>query len=477
VRISQRPAVNTSSGVVVYSTLNVQFMLKAQRPAWLSIGIIVLAILLNVSIINRAFVDNQNLFWMLIISIPLLIISIYSAWRSDHFLQKYFTDIIQPSTRQSHLKWSHSIYPNGMAPADLKVQIGNDQCSQPYTACILNIGLMKDANFESTFIQAQKQKEVECYEYSLSDEFNTYHLAAGGLVWRIGSDYTGCRTKNGHFDNKAFKRTACRWEVKMIELKLSSAIKPIYGVDSFPRSTEPINGKMSTSIFSGSAFSTFRDADGMIHFLSILRELSGGKPVGIRLRLNDKKEFYQICHAIRKAQIIPDFIVIEGSLESLSKVHSDQSFHTGMPLYEAILFVSRTLQIYGLQDKIKLIVDGKIISSFDILKVLALGADLVCTEMSRYVPIKYPADGELSRLNKIQSVYDVHDTLMLDTIQLMSVWGFKSVGDITLSKFFKKLDVLHSKIYDEVNAAIVCPIPVQKMYTSKIKHHRSKLYS
>jgi hypothetical protein len=438
-------------------------MLKARRPGWLTIGMIVLSLLLNVNIIISAFVDNQNLFWMLIVSIPLLIITIYSAWQPDRFFQKCFPGIIQPSTKQSYLQWSHSIYPNNIAPTDLKVQIGNDQCSQPYTACIFNVGLMEDTNSESTFIQARKQKEVECYEYSVTEELNTYHLAAGGLIWRIGSDYMGCRTENGHFDSKAFIKTACRSEVKMIELKLSSAIKPIYGADSFLGFTEPIKGKIGNSIFSDSAFSTFRDADGMVHFLSILRELSGGKPVGIRLCINDKKEFYQICHAVRKAQLIPDFIVIEGSFESIGKVHSHHSYHTGMPLYEALLFVSQTLQIYGLQNKIKVIADGKIISSFDILKVLALGADLVCTEMSRYAPVKYPVDGELSRHHKIQSVYDFHDTLMIGTIQLMRVWGFKSVSDITVSKFFNKLDVLHSKILDKLNAASVSPLSVQKI--------------
>jgi hypothetical protein len=449
-------------------------MLKSRRPAWLATGIIVLAFLLNVIIIKSAFDDNQHLLWMLILSIPLLIITIYSAWQTNHFLQKYFSDIIQPSTKHSHLQWSHSIYPNNITPADLKVQIGNDQCSQPYTACIFNVGLIKDTNFESTSIQTQKQKEVKCHQYSPSEELNTYHLAAGGLVWRIGSDYMGCRTENGHFDSKAFKKIACRSEVKMIELKLSSAIKPIYGIDSILGFAKPIEDKINNSIFSDSAFSTFRDADGMIHFLSILRELSGGKPVGIRLCINDKKEFYQICHAVRKAQLIPDFIVIEDRFESIGKVHSDQSFHTGMPLYEALLFVSEALQIYGLQNKIKVIVDGKIISSFDILKLLALGADLFCTEMPRYAPIKYPVGGELPRHTKIQSVYDFYDTLMIDTVQLMSIWGFKSVSDITLSKFFNMLDVLHSKIVDELNVAIVWPPSVQKISNSKIKPHRPR---
>jgi hypothetical protein len=332
---------------------------------------------------------------------------------------------------------------------------------------------MEDPYLESTFIQARKKKEVECYEYSVSKVLNTYNLAAGGLVLQIGPDYLGCRTENGHFNSNAFKETACRPEVKMIELKLSSAIKPAYSVNSVSDFVEPIKAKIGNSIFTDSAFTTFRDSEGMIHFVNTLRELSGGKPIGIRLCINDKKEFYQICHAIQKAQLIPDFIVIEDSFESTGIDHSNKGFHSGTPLYEALLFVSQTLQMYGLQNKIKVIAGGKIISCFDILKLLALGADLVCTEMSRYTPILYPVDGgRLSHHYKIQNVYDFHDRLMIDTSKLMSVCGFKSVSDITLSQFFNKLDVLHSKNFDELNGLCLYPASVKKIYTSKIKSHR-----
>ena len=449
-------------------------MLKARKPAWLIIGIIVLTLLLNIIIIKTAHVDNRNLFWMLIISIPLLIITIYSAWQTDRLLQKYFTDSAQPSTTQRHLQWSHSMYPNKITPTDLKVRIGNDQCSQPYHACILNVGEMEDPYLESTFIQARKEKDVECYKYSVSKVLNTYHLAAGGLIWQIGPDYLGCRNEKGHFNSNAFKEIACRPEVKMIELKLSSAINPIYSVNSVLDFVEPIKKKIDNSIFSDSAFTTFIDAEGMIHFVNTLRDLSGGKPIGIRLCINDKKEFYQICHAIQKAQLIPDFIVIEGSFENTDIVHSNKGFNTRTSLYEAILFVSQTLHMYGLQNKIKVIADGKIISCFDILKVLALGADLVCTEMPCCTPIKYPVDGgSLSHHYKIQNVYDFHDRLMRDTSKLMSVCGFKSVSDITLSKFFNKLDVLHSKNFDELNGlGIYPPASVKKIYTQKIKPQR-----
>ena len=178
--------------------------------------------------------------------------SIYNAWQTDQLFQEHFTNSLQPSAPQSHFEWlSHSIYPTKLAPTDLKVKIGNDQCSQPYTTCILNVGSMEDTDLGNTFIHATKEKELEYSEYSVDEGLNIYHLAAGGLVWQIESGYLGCRAENGHFNSKAFRKTARRPEVKMIELKLSSAIKPIYPVDSFLGFSEPIERKIDNSIFSG----------------------------------------------------------------------------------------------------------------------------------------------------------------------------------------------------------------------------------
>jgi glutamate synthase domain-containing protein 2 len=253
-----------------------------------------------------------------------------------------------------------------------------------------------------------------------------------------------------------YAKIASRPEVRLIELKLSAGIKPVYPGDPLLRFEKPVEHTIGNSIFSDPANTDFRDAEGMIHFLGDLRELSGGKPIGIRLCINDKKEFYQICHAFRKTQIIPDFIVVEGPLESTGTLHADQAFPAGMPLYDALLFVSQTLQVYGLQDKIRVIADGKIFSCFDILKVLAMGANVVCTEMPLYTTIKYTVGNRKPSLHHENgNKNDFHDSLMKDTVQVMKKCGFKSVDDITLSKFFSRIDVLHSKEFEELDAAVL----------------------
>jgi hypothetical protein len=268
------------------------------------------------------------------VSIPSLIIAIYNAWQPGHF--------------------SHLIYPAKPTPTDLKVQIGNDQCSQPYHALIFNIHSTEHSDLANTFIDPVKSKEHDYSQFSVAEGLETYRLATGCLVLQIRPGYQEYQTENGHFNSTALKKIAQRAEVKMIEL---------------------------------TANPTFRNAEGMIHFLNNLREISGGKPIGIRLCIDDKKKFYQICHAARKTQLIPDFIVVEGCTKNIN--HPQDAIQSRILLYDALQFVSQTLQLYGLQNRIKVIADGKITSGVQILKALALGANAVCMEMPRYTAIGY----------------------------------------------------------------------------------------
>ena len=404
----------------------------------------------------------QNLFWVLLITMPLLIVGIFTTKETNHILNKYCSISLQEDAKQEKYETlSHSIYPNKIDETDLKVLIGNDECLQPYNAFIFNIGSLKNTYPKKVIVQAVNDKKLDYLRNSYEENLCTYSLGAEDLVWQIGPEYIGCRTANGNFNSKVFKQNAGRPEVKMIELILSTAIKPVYTADSSLDIVDTINPKINNGIFPGSLYSTFREAEGMIHFLDSLRELSGKKPIGIRLCIRDKKDFREICHAICKTQLIPDFIVVEGSFEFISAVHKE------MPLYEALLFVSQTLQIYGLESKIKIIASGKIISCFDILRVLALGANAVCTEMPGYST----NDGKTFSLYKGQNLNDFRNYLLKTTVQAMKVCGFVNVGDITLSKFLRRLDLLHSNGFENLNDTILYPGVVKKLYNSKTKSY------
>ena len=445
-------------------------MSKNKKITWSIGSIIVLGILVNAIIITTASIYIPNLFWVLLVTMPLLIVGIYNAKQTKHLLDKYRIVSLRAAEKQNKYEWlSHSIYPNTIEKADLKVLIGNDQCSQPFNACIFNIHSLKNTHPKKSLVEAAIDKKSDSSKNLSEEKLRTYYMAGDDLVWQIGSNFIGCRTEKGNFNSKVFKKNACLPEVKMIELILSTAIKPVYNADSSLDIGDTPNTKTNTRIFPNSSYSTFTEAEGMIHFLDSLRELSGGKPIGIRLCISDKKEFHEICHAIGKTQLIPDFIVVEGSFESYSIGRMNKRSHTVMPLYEALLFVSQTLRVYALEKKIKIIAHGKIISCFDILKVLALGADAVCTEMPGYNAI----DRKTSSLYKGQNVNDFYNNLINTTIQAMKICGFKQVSDITLSKLFRRLDILHSSGFETLKGPISYPGTVKKLYTEKVKSYQS----
>ena len=248
---------------------------KHRKIIWSIRGIIVLGVLTNAIIIIAAYINMPNLFWVLLITMPLLIVGIFTTKETNHILNKYCSISLEEDAKQEKYETlSHSIYPNKIDETDLKVLIGNDECLQPYNAFIFNIGSLKNTYPKKSIVQSVNDKKLDYLKNSCEENLCTYSLGAEDLVWQIGPTYIGCRTANGNFNSKVFKENAGRPEVKMIELILSTAIKPVYTADSSLDIVDTINPKINNGIFPGSLYSTFREAEGMIHFLDSLRELS-----------------------------------------------------------------------------------------------------------------------------------------------------------------------------------------------------------
>ena len=121
-----------------------------------------------------------------------------------------------------------------------------------------------------------------------------------------------------------------------------------------------------------SAFSTPIE---MMEFIATMRRLSGGKPAGFKLCIGHPWEFLAVCKAMLATSIYPDFIVIDGKEGGTGAAPLEFTDHLGMPLLEGLSFVHNALIGINVRDRIKLGAAGKIISAFDIARVMALGAD------------------------------------------------------------------------------------------------------
>src|SRR5699024_2487666 len=113
----------------------------------------------------------------------------------------------------------------------------------------------------------------------------------------------------------------------------------------------------------------------LMEFIQQLRELSGGKPVGIKLVIGHPWEWFAIAKAMLKTGITPDFIVVDGAEGGTGAAPVEFIDHVGTPLREGLRLVHNTLVGIGLREQIRLGASGKIISAFDMARIMALGAD------------------------------------------------------------------------------------------------------
>ncbi|MNH89291.1 Glutamate synthase [NADPH] large chain [compost metagenome] len=280
----------------------------------------------------------------------------------------------------------HSISPCPPAdPKSFRIQVGNAQCLQPYSASIMNISAMSFGSLSANAIRAlNKGAQLGGFYHDTGEgSLSPYHLENGGdIVWQIASGYFGCRTVDGKFDEQKFAKQSQLPQIKMIELKLSQGAKPGHGgilpKHKITAEIAEIRGvSRDHDCISPAKHSSFSTPIEMMHFLQKLRTLSGGKPVGFKLCIGQPWQFMSIVKAMLETKIVPDFIVVDGSEGGTGAAPIEFSDNIGTPLREGLRFVHNTLVGAGLRDQVKIGASGKIISAFDIASTFALGADWV----------------------------------------------------------------------------------------------------
>jgi glutamate synthase domain-containing protein 2 len=279
---------------------------------------------------------------------------------------------------------AHSMMPAEAAdPASFRITIGNDQCAKPYSASVFNVSAMSFGAISANAIRALNAgaKRGGFSHDTGEGSISPYHLEMGGdIIWELGSGYFGCRGDDGHFDPGRFAEHAVLDQVKMIEIKLSQGAKPGHGgvlpaakvTPEIARTRGVPLGQDCISPARHSAFSTPLE---MMAFITQLRTLSGGKPVGFKLCIGHPWEFMSIVKAMLESGVVADFVVVDGAEGGTGAAPTEFSDHIGAPMREGLLFVHNTLVGAGLRDRVKLGVAGKIVSAFDIASVLAIGAD------------------------------------------------------------------------------------------------------
>ena len=279
--------------------------------------------------------------------------------------------------------FGHSIAPEEDCPQSWRLRIGGPDCTQPYNSSLLNISAMSFGSLSARAVEALNQgAALGRFAHDTGEGgISRYHRKHGGhLIWEIGSGYFGCRTKAGRFDPDRFAETAVDSQVKMIEVKLSQGAKPGHGgmlpaAKVTPEIAEARDIEAWKDCISPAAHSSFSTPIGLLEWVAQLRELSGGKPIGLKLCVGQPHEIMALVKAMLETGITPDFIVVDGAEGGTGAAPQELTDNVGMPLREGLICIRNALIGSNLKDRVKIGAAGKMHSAAGMARAFALGAD------------------------------------------------------------------------------------------------------
>lgn len=482
-----------------------------------------------------------SFFWVYLIVLPLFLLGLYDLYQTKHTILRnfpvighfrYLFELIRPEIQQYFVEddlsgrpidrehrsviyqrakgvldtqpfgtrkdvyavgyqWvNHSLTSRLLAEKDPRVLVGNSQCLQPYNASILNISAMSYGGLSKNAIMSLNRgaRLGNFYHNTGEGGISDYHLKYGGdLVWQIGTAYFGCCQADGKFNPDIFREKANIPNVKMIELKLSQGAEPGLGavlpaVKVTPEIAKYRGVPLNQDAFSPPVHTAFSTPIELMRFVGLLRELSAGKPIGFKLCLGSRREFFAICKAMLVTKIVPDFITIDGGEGGTGAAPLEFANSVGTPLVDAIVFVHNALVGVGLRDQVRLIVSGKILTAFEMVCQLALGADMCnmargmmlalgCIQSLKCNTNRCPTgvtthDPNLVRglvvEEKYQRVALFHQKTVADVMEIVGAVGLHHPTELDTHHIYRRVSQCDVKSLDEIYPKIELGSLLQK---------------
>ncbi len=305
---------------------------------------------------------------------------VYQRAKGDVDSRPFGTEL---NVKQTGYEWvGHSLAPTVLANHDFRVTVGAER-AQPYAMSVFNVSAMSFGALSANAIRAlNKGAQKGGFLHDTGEgSISPHHREFGGdLNWQVASGYFGCRNEDGTFNQEKFAEQAKSPQVKLITVKLSQGAKPGHGgilpaAKITPEISATRGVPMGVDCVSPATHSSFKTPIGLLEFIQKLRTLSGDKPVGFKLCVGHPWEFFGIVKAMLETNILPDFIIVDGSEGGTGAAPLEFVDHVGMPLQEGLLMVHNTLVGAGLRDRIKIGASGKVITAFDVARTIAIGAD------------------------------------------------------------------------------------------------------
>ncbi len=211
-----------------------------------------------------------------------------------------------------------------------------------------------------------------------------YHLMEGAeLIFQMGTAKFGVRHEDGSLSEEKLRSLAQQPQIKMIEVKLSQGAKPGKGgllpKEKITQEISELRGvPQGEDVVSPPHHIECTDAESTIRFIKRVQDISA-LPVGIKLCLGREDEFRELIQAMKRLDVFPDYISIDGAEGGTGAAPKAFMDDLGTPLFQALPRVHQMLKDESVRDKLKLLAAGKLINPGKQFMALSLGAQACYT--------------------------------------------------------------------------------------------------
>ncbi len=211
-----------------------------------------------------------------------------------------------------------------------------------------------------------------------------YHLMEDcDLIFQMGTAKFGVRKENGDLDPDRLAKLCEKPKIKMLEIKFSQGGKPGKG-GLLPKEkiSEEIarlrNIPLGQDLFSPPRHKECLSALSTVRFVRQIQDISQ-IPVGIKFCLGREKELYELFSVMKKENLFPDYIALDGSEGGTGAAPKTFMDDLGWPLNSALQILRKILSELNMENRFQILCSGKLINSGKQMMALALGANAVYT--------------------------------------------------------------------------------------------------
>jgi len=258
-----------------------------------------------------------------------------------------------------------------------------EACEHPFVAeKIFNISGMSYGALSAPAVRALSigAAKENCWMNTGEGGVSDHHKEGGGdLIYQIGTAKYGVRDENGNLSDKKLREVS--EFVKAFEIKISQGAKPGRGgvLPAIKVSPEISNIRgIPVNVMSSSPnrHREIQSPDDLLDMIMRVREITG-KPVGFKTVISNEVFPETLFEAIHRRGIdsAPDFITIDGGDGGTGAAPQILSDHVGLPLVEALPMFTNTLMQADLNNRVRVIASGRLVTSAKVAWALCAGAD------------------------------------------------------------------------------------------------------